>query len=206
MRFEEERSTLVRICHLLFERKLVAGADGNISMRLDENTILITPSEVCKGFLEPEQLLLINTEGKVLEGQLRSTKETKLHLSYYKNRPDVKAVLHTHPPCATAFAACNNTIPFDVLIELPVLIGETRLLPYARPGSEALFEWVDQNTDSDVLLLANHGLVVAGSDLQQAFVKMDALENAAQTILNAKILGTISYISDEEVKVMRKVK
>lgn len=202
--YEEERLHLTRICRLLFERRLVSGADGNISLRLDENTMLITPSGICKGFLEPEQLLVQKFDGTVTEGNLRSTKEAFLHIACYRARPQIGAVVHTHPPYATAFAAVGEEIPSDAIIELPVLVGNTPIVPYARPGSAELAEAVRENAVSDALLLQNHGVITMGATLTEAFIRMDALENAAQTIAVARRLGTIRRLPDGETEAIRK--
>jgi L-fuculose-phosphate aldolase len=199
MGYEAQRELLCDICRRLFDRGLAAGADGNISMRLDDDTMLITPSGVCKGLLQPEQVLVQRFDGAVLEGTLRSTKEAKLHIALYRNREDVGAVIHTHPPCATAFAACGKPIPLNVIIELPVLLGETAVAGYARPGSAQLVEEVEQHANSDVILLQNHGVIIQSKDLITSFIMMDALENAAKTILYANSMGCIQTISQDEV-------
>lgn len=202
--FYEQRNQLCKICQLLFSRGLVSGSDGNISMRLNFENMLITPSGICKGLLEPEQLLVQDFDSNVLEGTLRSTKEAFLHIAYYTARPQICAVIHTHPPFATSFAASGREIPLDVVIELPVLIGKTPVADYARPGSAALVNTVKEHIESDTLLLKNHGVITVGKDLTEAFVKMDALENAAKTIILAELSGGIKRIPEDEVAAMLK--
>lgn len=202
MNYNLQRELLCKICKLLFDRGLVAGTDGNISMRLGENHMLITPSGVCKGFLEEKMLLVQAFDGHVVEGTLRPTKEAALHIAYYHARKDVGAIIHTHPPYTTGFAACGEPVPMNVVIELPALIGKTAVAAYAPPGSEELVTEVQSCTHSNVILLKNHGVITVGSDLIEAFVRMDMLENAAKTIVNARILGTVSPIPQSEVDKM----
>lgn len=190
--FDAERAELCRVAGLLFGKNLVSGTDGNLSMRLDGDKMLITPSGVCKGLLRPEDLLVQDFSLNVLEGSLRSTKEAALHVEVYRMRPEVGAIVHTHPAAATAFAACGIPVPDDVLIEVGTLIGKMAVVPFAKPGSAALVEGVKRAAEeSCVFLLQNHGVVVGGRDLVDAFNKMDGLENAAKSIIFAKLLGGI---------------
>lgn len=199
MNYEKERSLMCYVSRKLFDRGLVAGADGNISIRLNGNTMLITPSGICKGVLQPEQILVQSFDGTILEGSLNSSKESRMHIALYKNRTDTGAIIHTHPPYATAFAACGKPIPLNVVIELPALLGETTVAGYARPGSEQLAEEVLNHASRDIILLQNHGVIIQSSDLMTAFIKMDALENAAKTIIYANNIGCIQKINPDEV-------
>lgn len=195
------KEMLCKICHMLFQKNLVSGTDGNISIRAQGmDAMYITPSGVNKGLLEPEQILLQGFDGKILEGTLRSTKEAGLHSRIYRERPDVGAVVHTHPACATAFAACGMVLPRNVLIEAPVLLGDVALAPYAKPGSQELVQSLDGLLDGhDILFLQNHGVIVCGKDIVSAFSKMDALENVARSVVYARLLGGAVPIPPEEL-------
>ena len=193
MMYEKEREQLCRICHALFERGLVSGADGNVSMRLPEDAMLITPSGVCKGFLQPEQLLVQGFDGEIREGSLRSTKEAGMHAALYQGNGKAMAVLHTHAPFATAFANLGG-LPKDVLVEVPVLLGRPALAGYARPGSQELVRQVAAHAENPVILMQNHGVIVTGPSLEEAFAKLDGLENAAKSIAVSLLLGAKARI------------
>lgn len=185
------RKDICRICTMLFEKNLVSGKDGNISVRVSEDEMLVTPSGVCKAFLEPEMLLLVGFDGTVKEGTLRSSKEAGMHSRLYELRPDVQAIIHTHPACTTAFAVCHMTLPQDCLLEVSALLGKIKTAGYAPAGSRELVREVEKCADSDLILLQNHGVIACGDSLTDAFVRMDAAENAAKTILYARMLGGI---------------
>lgn len=195
--YQQEREELCCIAKMLFDKNLASGTDGNISMRLPDNRMLITPSGINKGLLRPEQLLVQDYEGNVLEGTLRSTKEAGMHAILYETRPEVGAIVHTHPAAATAFAACGMTIPDNILIEIGTLIGKMAVVPFAKPGSRELAEGVREAAkECSIFLLQNHGVVVGGKNLIDAFNKMDGMENAAKSILYAKILGKVKEIEE----------
>ena len=196
MLYEKERAQLCALCRRLFDRKLVSGADGNVSLRLPDDAMLITPSGVCKGILEPEQLLVQGFDGEVREGTLRSTKEAGMHAGIYRNNPKAAAVLHTHAAYATAFANLGG-LPDDVLVEVPVLLGRPALVGYARPGSAQLAEQVAANAENPVILMQNHGA-------EQAFAVLDGLENAAQSIAVSLLLGASARIPRAEAEALVK--
>lgn len=185
------REEICRICKMLSEKNLVSGKDGNISVRTGKDEMLITPSGVGKAFLEPEMLLRQSFDGGILEGKLRSTKEAGLHTRIYERRPEINAVVHTHPAAATAFAVCGMALPSDCLVEVPALLGRIGVAGYAPAGSPELIAEVEKCMDCDVILLRNHGVICCGKSLADAFALMDAAENAAKTILYARMLGEI---------------
>lgn len=190
----DKREELCRIAKMLYERGLVSGTDGNISVKTENNTVLITPSGVNKGMLEPECLLELNMEGIVVSGSGKSSRESGMHLGIYQTRPEIHAVIHTHPAAATAFAVCGQTLPDNCLIEVRTVIGRIGLAGYAPAGSEELAKEVRREAaDADVIFLQNHGVITCGTSLMSAFNRMDAVENAAKTICQAKIIGKIKY-------------
>lgn len=187
-----ERTKIINICKRLEGRGLVSGRDGNISLRAGDSAMYVTASGVNKGMLTEEAVLLQGFDGYVLEGTLRSTREAALHSRIYMERSDVNAIIHTHPPYATAFACMGKTLPTDVLTEVSAIIGKMALAPYALPGSKALVDSLDGLiADSNVIFLMNHGIIVMGTDMEAAYDTMDALENAAKTIMMAKLVGGI---------------
>ncbi len=190
--YGELRVQLCEIGALLYERGLVSGTDGNISVRVSEDAMLITPSGVNKRELRPELLICQKLDGTVIWGMGKSSRETELHAGIYTVRPEIGAVVHSHPAAATAFAVGGQTLPDNCLIEVPTVIGRINLAGYAPAGSGELADKVrTAAADSDVIFLQNHGIITCGKDLTTAFNKMDAVENAARTICCAKLLGGI---------------
>lgn len=190
--YRELREQLCEIAALLYARGLVSGTDGNISVRVSEDAMLITPSGVNKRELRPELLICQRLDGTVVSGTGKSSREAQLHAGIYGIRPEIGAVVHTHPAAATAFAVCGRTLPENCLIEVPMVIGKINLAGYAPAGSAELADKVKTAAaDSDVIFMQNHGIITCGKDLTAAFNKMDAVENAARTIFYAKLIGGI---------------
>lgn len=186
------RAKLCETAHLLYERGLVSGTDGNISARVSEEAMLITPSGVGKRELEPELLILQKFDGTIVSGKGKPSREAGLHAGIYRIRPEIGAVVHTHPAAATAFAVCGQTLPDNCLTEVPTVIGRMGLAGYAPAGSAKLAEEVEEAAaESDVVFMQNHGIITCGKDLTAAFNKMDAVENAARTICYARLIGTV---------------
>lgn len=188
----EQKELLCRIARMLWEKGLVSGADGNISVKTGDDEMLITPSGVCKAFLRPELLLVQRFDGTVLEGNQRPTKEAALHSRLYEMKPQIRAIVHTHPAAATAFAVCGRPLPDDCLTEVPTLLGKITVAGYAPAGSRELIREVEKAAQGDVIFLQNHGVITYGKDLEEAFARMDAAENAAKTILLARLLGGVT--------------
>lgn len=186
---QERREEICRISALLFAKGLVSGKDGNISIKIAEDEMLVTPSGVCKAFLEPEMILRQKFDGTIVEGHLRSTREAGIHARLYELKPETGAIVHSHPAAATAFAVCGKKLPRNILLEVPALLGKTAVAGYAPAGSRELITEVEKCVESSVILLQNHGVITCGSDLADAFARMDAVENAARTILYANLLG-----------------
>ena len=183
------KNEICHICSMLAFKGLVSGKDGNVSIRVEDDEMLITPSGVCKAFLKPEMILHQRFDGSVIEGSLRSTKEAGMHSRLYELQPDTKAIIHTHPAAATAYAVCGMTFPQNVLLEVPTLLGTIAVADYAPAGSKELIKEVEKCADSKIILLQNHGVIVCGGSLEDAFAKMDATDNTAKTLLYAKLLG-----------------
>lgn len=190
--YRELREKLCETARLLYERGLVSGTDGNISVRASEDAMLITPSGVSKRELEPASLIVQKLDGTIVLGWGKSSREAKLHAAIYRIRTEIGAVVHTHPAAATAFAVCGQTLPDNCLTEVPTVIGRMGLAGYAPAGSAKLAEEVEEAAaESDVVFMQNHGIITCGKDLTAAFNKMDAVENAARTICYARLIGTV---------------
>lgn len=195
--YRELREKICEIGILLYERGLVSGTDGNISARVSEDAMLITPSGLNKRELRPELLICQRLDGTVLSGTGKSSREAKFHAGIYRVRPEAGAVVHSHPAAATAFAVCGQTLPDNCLIEVPTVIGKINLAGYAPAGSEKLADKVGMAAaDSDVIFIQNHGVITCGKDLTAAFNKMDSVENAARILCYAKLIGEIQEFSN----------
>jgi len=192
---ERLRESICDIGRRLWTRGLCAGSDGNITVRVSADAFLCTPAGHSKGFLTPESMCLIDGGGNPVAGQPVGTEgkpssELRLHLAVYEERPDVHAVIHSHPPTATGFALAHRLPATWVYAEADVLLHPIALVPYVTPGDERLANAVRPVVkNSDVLLLANHGVVCVGADLQQAYFKLEMLESFTQVLLAADQAG-----------------
>ena len=199
--YREERKQLTKICEMLYQRNLVTASDGNISMRLDSERVLITPSRKNKALLLPEEMIVVDSEGKVIEGQGRASSEFPMHKYIYKNRKDVNAIVHTHPVYATAFALAGKSIPDNYLIESKIILGSCALADYGTPGTMEMVDAISHYVEEvNSILLKNHGALTYGVDLIDAYNKMDVLESIAKTIIMSKIIGEPIKISPENMK------
>lgn len=196
------RRALIDIGRRLWERRLVSGTDGNLSVRLGADRILATASGVPKGHLGDDDLVELSLDGRVLgRGKAKKpSSEIKMHLMAYRVRPDVAAVLHAHPPHATAFAAAGIGITSCVLPEIIVSLGSVPLVPYATPSTAEVPEAVARFLPgADAVLLENHGALTLGRDLHEAYYRMESIDQAAQILLFARLLGGPSPLSSAEV-------
>ena len=193
---DDLRAEIVRVGQLLYEKGLIVAGDGNVSTRLDENRILITPSGLCKGFMSPDQLIIIDLDGrKVGPGtaanlELKPTSETAMHLEVYKQRPDVTSVVHAHPPYAIALSIAGISLADCMLPEAIVFLGLTPTTPYSTPASEenarAIREVI---TGHDALVLQRHGSLTVGTSPLNAFHRTETLEQIARITFMLHQLG-----------------
>ena len=192
----------------LWERGLVSGTDGNLSVRAGDRRVLITCAGVAKGFLRDEDFLEVSLDGKTpgRRGKKPST-ETPMHLAIYRARPDVSAVCHAHPPHATAFAAAGRGITSHVIPEILVVLGSVPLVPYATPSSEALGTAVGEAAKTaNALLLENHGAVTLGKDITEAWARMEMIDHTARILLLAEGLGGANELPPEEVELLGRLR
>ncbi len=178
--FETEREFRRQICKTgrnMYARGFVVACEGNLSVRLDENRILVTPAGMCKGSLAPEDLLVTDLSGVVLCGTKQPSTELLMHLLHYRLRPDVRAVCHAHPPTATGFAAAGRALEEAVLPEVIVGLGKIPLAPYGTPGTWELCAGLETLVvKHDAILLENHGVVTCGQDLAIAYQRLETVE------------------------------
>lgn len=164
--------------------------DGNVSARLGPGTVAVTPAGREKGSLLPEELLVVDLDGKVLEGTGRPSTETPMHLLCYRLRGDVGGVVHAHPPVATAFAAAGVPLDVPVMPEAVLTVGAVPLVPYATPGTEELARALEPFVEGhDAFLLASHGVLTLGRDVREALHRMERVEHLAKVSLAARLLG-----------------
>ncbi|MDF1502251.1 class II aldolase/adducin family protein [Roseisolibacter sp. H3M3-2] len=190
------RAAVVRVCRRLWERGLIAGPDGNVSVRLAPDRLLVTPPGRSKVDVTADALVEVDLDGRVLTPGGRATTELAMHLAIYRARPDVGAVVHAHPPTATGFAVAGETLPDGVLPELICQVGAVALVPYFTPGTPAAADaFAPYFASHDAFLLANHGATVAGPTLEAAHQRMESLEHAARILLAARLVGRVTPLT-----------
>jgi L-fuculose-phosphate aldolase len=197
-------AAIVRVCKRLYESGLVAGPDGNVSLRLDDGSILITPSGMSKVDVNVSDLVAIDLDGTILAGTRPASSEFRMHVRIYQRRPDVHAVVHAHPPTATGFAVAGYSFIAPVLPEVILQMGTVPLVRYGTPGTDALADHFEPYLkDHDAFLMANHGATTIGATLEQAHQRMESLEHAARILLAARTLGRVNELSAADVVALR---
>ena len=194
------RADIVEVGRRLYDRRYTAANDGNISVRLGTDRLLMTPKGVCKGFMSPDMMCVTNLDGRKLEGDRDPSSEMLMHLEVYRQRPDVQAVVHAHPPTATGFAVAGIPLDRAVLAEVLTTLGSIPIAAYATPSTQELPDAVRKYIRAhDGMLLANHGALTVGSDLYSAYYKMETIEHFATISLVARVLGRENLLAREEV-------
>lgn len=198
---------IVRLCGRLWAAGLIAGADGNVSVRVGEDLLLVTPRGLLKGELRVQDLVRVSLAGEPRGGFRKATSELDLHLRVYRARPDVGAVVHAHPPTGTGFAVAGEGLPGDVLPELALQFGSVPLVPYATPGTPELGRELERFlTGNEGVLLANHGAVTWGPDLVTAQIRMESLEHAARILLAARLAGRVVRLTADQVQALKRAR
>ncbi|MEW5975117.1 MAG: class II aldolase/adducin family protein [Acidobacteriota bacterium] len=197
---DQHRKDIVEIGRRVYRLGYVAAYDGNISVRLDDGNILVTPSAISKGYMTENDLVIVDPDGKKISGERKASSESAMHLLIYKLRPDVRAVVHAHPPCATGYAAAGIPLNKALVSEIVMVLGCVPLAPYGTTGTPELTEAIRPLIPNhDAVLLANHGVVTYGADVFQAHGKMETVEHFARISLVARILGKEVLLSPEDV-------
>lgn len=197
------REVMCEVGRRLWQVGFAPANAGNLSTRLDDGRLLCTPTLVSKGFMQPEEMVVLDLEGRTI-GPGKASSEVLMHLEVYRRRPDVAGVVHVHPPVATGFAAAGQALPCDILTEVLGTLGEVPLVPLSVPGTPEVPENLAPFlADYDAFLLANHGVLTVGPDLWQAFYRMEIVEHAAQVALVAHQLGGAERIPPERAALMR---
>jgi len=194
------RADIVEVGRRMYARRYTASNDGNISARLGAERLLMTPKSVCKGFMTPDMMCITDLEGRKLQGERDPSSEMLMHLEVYRQRPDIQAVVHAHPPIATGFAVAGIPLDRAVLAEVLTTLGSIPIAAYATPSTAELPEAVRKYIKAhDGMLLANHGALTVGGDLFSAYYKMETIEHFATISLVARLLGRENLIAREEV-------
>jgi L-fuculose-phosphate aldolase len=194
------RADIVEVGRRMYARGYTASNDGNISARVAGDRLLMTPKSVCKGFMTPDMMCVTDLDGRKLQGERDPSSEMLMHLEVYRQRPDVQAVVHAHPPIATGFAVAGIPLDRAVLAEVLTTLGSVPIAEYATPSTRELPEAVRKYIKAhDGMLLANHGALTVGGDLYSAYFKMETVEHFAKISLVARLLGRENLISREEV-------
>jgi L-fuculose-phosphate aldolase len=201
------RDEIVHLGRMLYQRGFIAATDGNISARLDDDRILITPTCMCKGQMHPDDLVIIDRHGRKLEGERNVSSEVQMHLLVYNMRPDVQAIVHAHPPTATGFAAAGIALDQPLISEVVLTLGAVPLAPYGCPGTQALSDSLRPLIPlHDAILMANHGVVAYADELTRAFMHMETVEHFAKIALVTLTLGRQQVLAPEEVEQLEAIR
>ncbi len=207
MNISAYKKQLIEIGKRMYARGFVAANDGNISVRLSEDRILITPTGVSKGFMKSEDLVVIDLDGRVVSLHGKPSSEAMMHVDIYRQRPDVRSVCHAHPPYATAFAVAGIPMERCVMPEVIFTLGSVPLSEYATPGTEEVFLSLRKYiAEYDAVLLANHGVVTVGKTVEQAYFKMETVEHAAKIQVIAGQIGGVKNLDAAQVSRLLKMR
>ncbi len=203
----ELKEQICEIGRRIYNRGFAAANDGNISVRVSDNVVLCTPTMICKGFMTPDDICAVDMEGNQIAGKRKRTSEILLHLTIMKHRPDVKAVVHCHPPHVTAFSVAGEPIPQCVLPEVEIFMGEIPIAPYATPGTEEFANTVlPFLKGTNTIVLKNHGTVSFDKSLEEAYWKTEILDAYCRILLLARQLGRIEYFGENEIRELLELK
>ncbi|WP_245601363.1 class II aldolase/adducin family protein [Mesoaciditoga lauensis] len=198
---------LVEYSRLCWDRGLTESTGGNMSVRIDDKSIYITPTFTIKHFLKVEDMVKLNLEGEKLNGKREPSSERKMHLLIYKERTDVKAIFHAHPPYVTSFAVSGERIPINALPESVLLLKNIAYLPYKTPGTQDFADvfTTELKKGKDIFILQNHGVTVVGKSIEEAYARLETLEFLAKVILiNEMSKKSIKKLSSKEINELLK--
>ncbi|HYG97592.1 MAG TPA: class II aldolase/adducin family protein [Terriglobales bacterium] len=197
----QHREQIVHFGKLLHQKGYVAATDGNLTVRLDQHTVLATPTGMSKGMMSPEDLVIVDMNGRKLSGHRAASTEIGMHLLIYKLRPDVHGIVHAHPTTATGYAAAGIPLNKNLISEVVLSLGSIPLARYGTPGTAELADALEPLIpDHDAILMANHGVVTYGDNLLRAYMKMETVEHFAKIALVTHLLGQQQPLSDEAVE------
>lgn len=202
MNYLKEKEAICDVGHRLWQLGFVAANDGNISVKLKDGTFLTTPTGTSKSILKPEMIIHIDENENVLEATegYRPSSEFKMHLRCYRERPDINAVVHAHPPVATGFAIAHIPLDDYSMPEAIIFLGSVPIAPYGTPSTEEVPDGIAPFlVEHDTILMENHGAVTVGVDLTQAYYRMETLEHFAKVTLTARQLGGAFELNKKQI-------
>ncbi len=198
---DEHRRDICAVGRWIHARSFVVSTDGNVSVRLDSRRVLTSPTGMSKGMMVPDDLVITDLKGRKIAGRREASSELAMHLLIYNRRPEVHAVVHAHPPTATAYAAAGTPLNKALLSELIIALGCIPVAPYGTPGTQELSDALEPMVQHyDAILLANHGVVTCGQDLLSAFFRMETVEHFAQVSFMTELLGKQVLLSGRDVE------
>lgn len=204
----EAKNQIVEIGRRVWTKEWVAANDGNISCKVSDNEVVCTPTGVSKGFLQLEDLIVVDLEGrKLYGGPLNPSSEIKMHLYVYRERPDIRAVVHAHPATATGFAVSGIALDQCVLPEMVALMGQIPLASYGLPSTDEIPQSIAPYVkNNNAVLLANHGALTWGDSLMQAYYRMETMEHFAKILLISIQLGKVNTFSEKQVQALESLR
>jgi L-fuculose-phosphate aldolase len=198
---QQAKEEICDIGRRIYNRGFASANDGNISFRIDEDHLLCTPTGVCKGFMKPDDLCVVDMDCNQVSGQKKMTSEVRQHITIMKHREDVKAVVHCHPPHATAFGVAREAIPQGILPEIEINMGDVPIAKYTIPGGQAFADAVLPFIDkSDIVVQANHGTVSVGQTIEKAYFLTEMLDAYCRILLIARSLGKVEYFNKQAIE------
>ncbi|MFH1139094.1 MAG: class II aldolase/adducin family protein [Pseudomonadota bacterium] len=202
---DQLRREMIEICRIMHRKGLIAASDGNVSLRLDAERILITPSMISKGFMTADQIAVMDLKGNLLEGPLPPSSEKFMHLKAYELRPEIQAVIHAHPPLAIAATLAGVSLEEPILPEVMVTLGGIPSTPYATPASPQAVEVIQApiKAGRNALVITRHGSLTLGKTLLEAYNFLEKVEHTAMVLLAARPLGPIAPLPEDEVKLLK---
>jgi len=195
------REEIVHYGRMLHEHGFVAAMDGNLSVRLDGDRVLVTPTCVSKGAMKAADMVIVDLDGQQVAGRRNVTSELGMHLLIYRTRPDIQAIVHAHPPTATGFAAAGIPLTEPLVCEVVMGLGCIPLARYGTPGTSELAQTLEPYVPGyDAILMSNHGVVAYGDTLEHAYMKMETVEHFAQIALVTHLLGRQQPLKEVEIE------
>jgi L-fuculose-phosphate aldolase len=201
MNIHHIKQEMCEIGRRIYNKGFAAANDGNISFRIGDNEVLCSPTMISKGFMKPDDICTVDMEGNQLAGKRKRSSEILLHLTIMKTRPDVKSVVHCHPPHATAFAVAHEPIPQCVLPEVEVFLGDVPITKYETPGGQAFADTVKPFVEKcNVLILANHGTVSFGETVERAYWWTEILDAYCRILMLSRDLGRVNFLGEQKTR------
>ena len=196
----EIRQEMTAICHQMYAKNLITSTDGNISVRVGENKMLITPSGIHKGFIKLDDFVLTDLNGNLLQGTRRASQEISMHVGAYQSRPDIGAVIHAHPVHCIAFTMAGVSLGEDYLPEVILSVGKIPIVPYTTPTTDEVPAQIKSYLHNyNAMILDRHGSLTVGKSLQEAYNLLERIEHVAQTVFLARQLGPIKRLQPHEL-------